>query len=292
MNERRLIDFYCDAGSEIGYGHIRRSIVLAKELTKVGFDVNLIGLSLTAKSLLPPAVKNSKPASVVLVDAPMVNYKIFEENRKFNRLCIGLDWFSDTDVPDINVVIFPHAPPQSKVSTYTGFEFVIVNPQFIKAKLESKTTDPNSALVVLGGGDLLGQSLDVAQKLFNLGYRVRLIQGPLAPEHKAIEGIEVFSNPENLAELYARSELLVTNGGSCLFEAAAMRKPVVVMPQTRLEGVISRYFSEKGALLGVGVDGLRRYSSLVGLTSAENGHRIVDGLGVKRIAHIIKEHAW
>jgi len=143
-------------------------------------------------------------------------------------------------------------------------------------------------IVILGGGDLLRQGHRAASELARLGMRVTLIQGPLATSYEQSPFFEVLVDPPDLPSRLATSGWLVTNGGSCMFEAMCLGKATFVLPQTQSEAVLAKSMLERGGLLGVGLENLKCPDKAAIRDKAERAAELVDGRGAERIATIVK----
>lgn len=85
-----------------------------------------------------------------------------------------------------------------------------------------------------------------------------------------------------------QSDWVVTNGGGCLFEAVFLGKAAYVLPQTEAELRVASCFYEKGAILGIGINGIRDFND----DEIDQVHRnclgLVDGNGARRISEIVR----
>lgn len=126
----------------------------------------------------------------------------------------------------------------------------------------------------------------------NLGYiaglKVKLIQGPYALNVRKKCDYEVYTNPENLPRLFLDCDWAITNGGGSLFEGLCLEKAVHVLPQTKKEERIAKNISQKGGVLGVGIESLREYSAHEIRKVAIKAGSIIDGVGAERISKIIR----
>lgn len=288
MSEILSVDIYCNANAQIGYGHIRRSSALAAFLQKENVDVRLLGISEEAKAFLPAINESEKPATVAVFDVAEGIDEMIRKAKNQQQLTVTLDWFGN-ELPDINIVVFPHAEVKAIRNTYTGFEYIILREEILQTKTQKNTGQTKKVLVCLGGSDLLNQGFDTAKFLHEKGFDVTLIQGPLAKKIKSDADFSVLTNPIDFADRLAASDWAVTNGGGCLFEAVFFEKAVFVLPQTTWEKRIADFVKEKGALLGIGIDQLRSFTENEILSTATSAKGLIDGKGAERIAEIIKK---
>jgi spore coat polysaccharide biosynthesis predicted glycosyltransferase SpsG len=285
---RALVEIFCDGSDSIGYGHIRRSRTLAAHLERSGCEVRLSGLSSASRGLLPApsiAAAGREPA-VTVFDAPAgIDERI--------RLCsdrgartVALDWFGAA-VPDVNIAIYAHGEVRSKLGSHVGFEYVLIREEIVSVARQSASGKSDRVLIVIGGGDRLGQAHHAARALARMGLQVTLVQGPLARSTKRAEGYEVLVDPPQLPRLLAGCDWVVTNGGGCFFEACCLGKAALVLPQTDAEWKIARYAQDRDAVLGAGFDAVRAYSPLEVARVSDKSARLVDGQGAGRVSAIV-----
>jgi spore coat polysaccharide biosynthesis predicted glycosyltransferase SpsG len=287
MTKLPLVEIFCEGNEFVGYGHIRRSITLANRLKKDGVDVRLIGISESARLMLPLSKPINNKACVAIFDSHFGIDNHLLEAKKKGQITITLDWFGKT-IPDVNIAVYPHEEVRATQIAYVGFEYILVRDE-IALLPRSKTSAMNeNVLIVLGGADVLGQGHLVARYLSDKGLNVTLVQGALAKAKQMELGFNVRINPPELPELLKSCDWAVTNGGGCLFEALALGKAAYILPQTDAEMKIASFVLGKGAALGIGFDGLRQFDSNEINQVQKNGETLIDGRGAHRISAIIK----
>lgn len=287
MNDRPLVEIFCEGNGNVGYGHIRRSLTLAAQLERDGVDVRVLGLSEEAVRLLPALKFAGRSASIQIFDSPCGIDDKIRAAQASSQITVALDWFGDA-IPDVNIVVYPHSEVRGIRKVHIGFEYILIRKEIALLRRASATQGAESVLVFLGGGDLLNQGHETARRLSRQGLEVTLVRGPLAMNRGDGEGYRVLANPENLPQLLASSDWAVTNGGGCLFEAMCLGKAAFVLPQTEAEMKIARFAEERGAVLGIGLDGLRKFDFAELGSVAERGANLVDGRGASRISTIVR----
>lgn len=287
MSRDFLVEIFCEANEQVGYGHIRRSSTLAAALERGGTDVRLSGLSENARRLLPPPQHAGRCAQVAVFDCLEGIDSQIDAARAQGQIVVTLDWFGAT-VPDVNIAVYAHGEVRARRTAHTGFEYILVRDEIATLPKPQCSGHAGKVLVMLGGGDALGQGHEVAARLCNGGYDVTLVQGPLARSITAGAGYRVYVNPPELPQLLAVCDWAVTNGGGCLFEALCLGKAAYVVPQSEAEMKIAHYAMERSAVLGVGLDGLRGFDADELAPVAQRGARLVDGRGGQRIAAIVR----
>ena len=288
MSEGTLIDIYCDANRKIGFGHVRRSSALAAALQKENIVTRLIGISAEARSFLPMETGLDNKAAIVIFDVPEGIEELIRDTKKMKQVTVTLDWFGD-EVPDINIVVYPHSEVKALKATYIGFEYIILRDEILRCKTHKERKNTDNVLVCLGGADLLGQGYEAAVLLNAKGFNVTLVQGPLVTGYSPVSGITVILNPSDFPERLAGCGWAVTNGGGCLFEANYFEKSAYVLPQTEWEIRIAHKINETEGVIGIGLEGLKQITHKpLSLQLTRQIKNFVDGKGSERIVKIIK----
>lgn len=290
MKKRPLIEIVCDGNEQIGYGHVRRALTLAHELERDGADVQLAGLSPRARDLLPAGAESARypgQAQVAVFDAPAGIEEAMQQAQAAGQLTVALDWFGDL-APDVNIAVYPHDEVKARKETFVGFDYILLREDIASLSHLGASGEARRVLIMLGGGDLLGQGHEAAARLSASGLDVTLVQGPLAGDTSANGGYRVQINPPDLPQLMNTCDWAVTNGGSCYFEMLSLCKAVHVLPQTDAELKIAEYGRDHGAVLGIGIESLRSYSPDELAPVAAQGPALVDGRGAERVSAIIR----
>ena len=270
------VELVCDGGPEIGYGHIIRMLTLANALRKSGICSHITGISECAKSFLPLQLPMERPAGVIVFDSPLGLDQKIKGARDAGQKVIALDWFGELE-PDIAVVIYPHSNVRARLRSYVGLEYQIIRPEIANAP---RFQEGEGVVILLGGGDLLGQGHQAATQLAQLGLRVSLIQGPLATRCEPSALYEVLVAPPDLPSRLVSSAWLVTNGGSCMFEARCLGKAT--------EATLAKFVCERGGLLGIGFQKLQDRDEMEIRNMAQQAGALVDGRGAERVVAIVK----
>lgn len=287
MNSNSLVEIFCDANNKIGYGHIRRSLTLASRLEKDGLNIRLTGLSTDASNLLPESRFQELEPKIVIFDSPSNINKYILTARKKKQIIITLDWFGEVE-SDFNIVIYPHKKVTALQKSFVGFEFILLREDIIELSSLKMHASSNNVLIFLGGGDILQQGHSAAGFLTKLGYNVTLIEGHFSKKTRISHEYKVLVTPPEFPKILLQSDWVITNGGNCLFEAVFLGKAAYVLPQTEAEFRIASSFYENGAVLGIGINGMRNFNH----HEIDQVHRnclgLVDGNGAKRISEIVR----
>ena len=237
-----------DKASGVGIGHLKRCEAILEYL-KDQYNVNYHPLDFI--HFIPPDLSGS----LVVLDTHHEISHFVTALKTNNNKVIVLDNFND-DKRDLGINIFDHHDVD-RSKTVTSFDHIILRKEiFPYAKMDRLTGD--YAVVTIGGGDRLGMGAQVVQSLRKIyNKRIILVQRQEAiPVQLGAEDLEILYNPPNFLELIFRSELVLCNAGSTLFEALMLKKKCLVFPQTQYELNIANYFDKNGHLLGVGIENL------------------------------------
>jgi spore coat polysaccharide biosynthesis predicted glycosyltransferase SpsG len=282
------VEIFCDGNKTIGLGHIRRSTALCNHLIASGISARLTGISSTASSLISVQEYSGGSSKIAVFDVFEGIEDRIAQAKNDDKICITLDWFGE-EIPDINIVVFPHKHVLAKQTSYTGFDYIIVRDEISRLREEKLTKSVSKVFICLGGGDLNDQGHDTAIKLSDLGYDVTLVCGPLSAQKACSEyKFKILVDPPDFPRLLSECDWVVTNGGGCFFEAACLGKAAFILPQTEMELAIANFAEKKGAVLGIGEENLRAFGLREIRKIAKNAFSIIDGKGLDRVTAIIK----
>lgn len=202
MNPAPQVEIFCDGNERIGYGHIRRALTLSSQLIKDGIDVQLRGISEEARAMLPLSQPDSVASKAVIFDAPYAIEGYLSSAKADGLTTITLDWFGN-EIPDFNIVVFPHEEVRAHRGTYIGFEYILIRDEIISLPIYSSEVNGKNVLVALGGGDILSQGHAVASYLSQLGSNVTLIEGHFSKKRKVSSKYRVLLTPPGVSENFA-----------------------------------------------------------------------------------------
>ncbi len=287
------IEMITDGNSKIGFGHLRRSLTLARGLKEKGHQISLKSLSPEGAPLIPEELQSSiESPTVALFDSPSDIEFLLQTYKNKSIKTLALDYFGEVQ-PDLTISVFEHIQPNAKSNRTHGFEYIIVREDIRKLKATTLQSEKGYVLIILGGGDLLNQAHTVAKKMSDQGLRVILVEGPFVYYEQRTEPLnyEVRKQPQDLPELMLGCDWAITNGGSSLFEMLYLGKPVHILPQTEREWVIADVALQNKGVLGIGIESLKSYSHEDIQKSKGQGSQLIDGLGVERIISRIENLA-
>ena len=265
--------------SQSGLGHYSRSRKLYDYMYRQGVDIELIDIANIK-------IEDGPPTEIVIYD---ISFKI---NEKANALCektscsIGLDWLQPSQV-DYNILIYPHDNASAKKEIFVGFDYVIIEDEIRKLSPVNSKSGIKNALVLIGGGDLKGDSFKAGDYLHQEGFNVHVVLGELAKKPSEEKLYKVSQNIGGIADVVGKSDMMVTNGGNCLFEALASGRPAIALAQTDAEHRIVTEAKKSNAILGTELSAIKTDIDVSRVIT--NGLDLVDGAGAERIFSIIKK---
>ena len=327
-----------DGNEKIGSGHIMRTKSIAAELKKLGAKVlyaladergkRLINnefqsviLSSNYECLddeintLSSVVKEQK-IKLILLDSYFVTPKYFKELKKLAKVAYidDLDAFAYECEALINYGAFfdkneYKARQNLAKKHFLGSEFAPLRAEFGSTQKNSKNTQKKQVLLTTGNTDLLGimprllEAFLSDESLKNLEFLA--ISGAfnehenqllsLSAKHK---NIKVLKSPENMAQIMAEADFVLSAGGSTLYELASLAKAVICFSIAANQNNIKSW-AEAGAMLYAGdakadshsvvTKSLNLLKSLLNdenlaKTLGQKVHFFVDGKGAIRLA--------
>ena len=262
-----------------GYGHYNRCSSLCSYFYGNGIKTEMIELDEFISNNM------TNKGEIVLVDISFNRTVTIEEKLKCFTTTIGLDWFHKSTL-DYNIVAFPHHKPNALKQCFIGLDYLIVDQTIQSIRPVKKSKLGQKVLIVIGGGDINNQGVKAAYYCFNSGYEVHLVLGPLAKPITNKMPFTVSHHVSNMPALIANSDWMVTNGGSCLFEAVTSGRPAIALPQNKAEGAIVSLFKQKNAIIGDQLTDI--HAEFNPLEVILNGKELLDGKGAERILNIVK----
>ena len=327
-----------DGNERIGSGHIMRTKSIAAQLKGLGAKVLYALADERGKRLINnefqsvvlssnyeclddeidalSSVVKEQEIKLILLDSYFVTPKYFKELKKLAKVAYidDLDTFAYECEALINYGAFfdknEYKARQNLAKKYfLGSEFAPLRAEFGSTQKSSKNTQKKQVLLTTGNTDLLGimprflEAFLSDESLKNLEFLA--ISGAfnehenqllaLSAKHK---NIKVLKSPENMAQIMAEADFVLSAGGSTLYELASLAKAVICFSIASNQNNIKSW-AEAGAMLYAGdakADShsvvARSVNMLKSLLNDENlaktlgqkAHFFVDGKGAIRLA--------
>lgn len=280
------IRIICDGGGSYGFGNLRRSATLTEYLRGAGHQVFVQALSDEAQRLMPISRGDDVPGDVWLLDLPYAADGWVANARVRKKPVAALDYIGSA-CPDLMISIFDHGHAPASAKHLVGLDYAIIRRDVYEL---APASTGESVVVIMGGGDQNGLGAQAARRVADAGQAVTLVEGPLAAMTDELPPmIKRRRDPSDIAELMAGSEWGVTSGGGTMMEMMCLAKAVHAVPRTPLEVSFALNVLSQGAILGVGLDGLKVPSEEARQKTSQRARQLVDGRGTSRIAAEIQK---
>lgn len=312
--------------SEIGMGHIYRSLDLAKDLEKefqVLFHTNNIP---QVRALVHErGVRYFVHKSLAnVIEAEKVNLLLFDQlsddNGLFEALkahfpylkIVALDYFNyDNEFVDVVINLFNHnqqksRPGRDNIEYYEGLEYAIIREEFQNYISQTREISQgvSSVLVSFGGVDSKENTRKALQLLEVAGFpnaKIEVILGPLwrGELSKALAPNIHFHHsvsPFFMANFMTEADFALCGAGTTMLELLSLGTPAIVLPQNHLEERFALSIEQRGAVKIIKSDAAQEDISYIYdlFTSSrererlsERGKSLVDGKGRERIERIV-----
>lgn len=308
------ITIITEGSADIGFGHIRRSATLANYLlpsapVQVWVVSDLANIEPTIRPYFEgikigcgPQPNERAAVEILDLEPPAMMSYLLRPPGTTKQLC--LDLFDSRKLPDVTMNLIDHSQQMraaylaaGRVDDYIeGPECAIIRPSLCALRPSTAPTVPQVRRVVitLGGADparRTHEAVAALTKYASTDIDITVIVGPLVPDAYEAEiraaaspPTHVVRAPDDYDLIMSKADVVLCSGGGTLLEMMCLGKPVVVFPQTSAEESHTRLYVKAGAC--VMADSLDAVMGSAELRNALalNAHRIVDGLGVQRIA--------
>ena len=262
------IAFRADGTSQIGTGHIMRSIALSEELKNRGHSCFFLSkidseelinrvkqtssfqkmeTEATTKEDLDILLKFSKENNVdwIITDHYGINsdyVKILKEN-KFKVLSVDdtaqIHYYSDI-VLNQNIGAEQLAFSAEKYTKFLlGPKYTMIRDELLRRDEKIENNKVKKILVTLGGTDNDNFTLKILKLLESVdkNAEILVVLGPFNLFYDAIRGyiketglkIKLIKSPENMAEVYLESDIAISAGGSSCYELAYFGIPNIII---------------------------------------------------------------
>lgn len=306
----------------IGFGHLRRSVTLARKLTErvpVHLQILNDGIVLSLADDVRAHLDGihwrlgigspANEADVVILDLEQSNHLRFlaRPTARHHR-CLALDWFNPAWLPAVTMNLMDHRGQMraayladGRPEDYKeGPDYAIIRPGILALRNIAPTAGSvHRIAVTMGGADPKRLTLEAVQQLHKMAApdsSVTVIIGPLFStayeqeiRNAAPGNFEFLRNPTDFDQHLADADIVLCSGGGTLLESLSLGRPTVVFPQNEAEEAHAWFHAQVGAC--VFADSLRQILAGHGLRNSlvEKARRQVDGRGVERIAQAALE---
>jgi spore coat polysaccharide biosynthesis predicted glycosyltransferase SpsG len=316
------------AGPQIGFGHLRRSLIIARELRDCFRPLFLIDLQdIWSRDFLIQAgfdFFDGDPArlwalmpdpAVILIDTRIPDGldRLIECARIRNVSVVSIhDLGLNPVASDVQIdgSILP-LPTNSKRNgiQYSGPSYMVLDPDYREFHQEKKLIRRKikSVFVNLGGGDSRRFFLRVLQGMKLWGHRMEVIGAPGFADWGQEELERMDWNPVifrwesgSIGHFLFQADLAITAGGISAYEALCTGTPLMALSYDGFQQSTISGFAQAGACISLGLgDDLDPRELAVKFSDVElnvterqrlswRGRKMVDGLGAERVSQIIR----
>ncbi|MBW2975069.1 UDP-2,4-diacetamido-2,4,6-trideoxy-beta-L-altropyranose hydrolase [Candidatus Woesearchaeota archaeon] len=289
-----------------------------EKIKEEGFDVVKIKKGLNEREREEEFIEilRIKRTRLVIIDLLKIDYDFSDKIKELGIKIVSLDILGKMRLnPDViinrSIIEERHKNYNFNLCTkfYLGPRYEILDGDFgnahrIKRKIHKKV---RNVLLTLGGSDPKNLSPRVIEALDNPGLNINVIIGPAYKNTKQIEDMlekskgsfKVFYNIKNMARFMLGSDIAITAGGKTLYELAATGTPALICCEVPHQVENAGAFEKRGSVINLGLYPSRKKIREMFVQLSKNhrkralmskaGKKIVDGMGLKRVADIIKE---
>ena len=282
-----IVSIFVNGNKEIGYGHISRCLIIARELFKNKFNVKFIvpdNCSFKDKIEIEFNVQiikdfskvelkkiKKKSNEIALIDVTELefnNFKILKEKKIFDKI-ISITLFDFNHSSRFEDVSFYPSYELSQDITiktdfgdliqYIGKKYLVFNSQDLNIS-DSTNNHKVDILISMGGADPESFTLKVLESLKNEQLSITVILNNKALSYNSVkdfcskkENIHLIDFIENLPSIFSKHKLLIINGGITRYETILNRVPFIAISLHKLQFSITEKVTRMGVGLNLGV---------------------------------------
>ena len=280
--------FCVDGGSEMGMGHVYRSLAVAKELTQIVPHADVCFLM---RAELPEGVQHIAAAgypirvaredadttigvirdyspNIIINDRPFLDDDYLRALAGLGASTINLvDSLDDIEKPFelASIIIATMEEGEVELDDYhAGPAFAILRDSFRKKTNEAPAISDQGRKIVIsfGGSDPQNLTMKALSALDGLAdVSVTVVLGPAYGYRNDLDALvaklsvkpEILKNVEHMADILFEADLVLCSGGMTVFEIAALGRPGIVLCQNTRERERMEGFARYGTILHLGL---------------------------------------
>jgi UDP-2,4-diacetamido-2,4,6-trideoxy-beta-L-altropyranose hydrolase len=319
------IAFRVDSSKKLGFGHVNRCKILARNLDKKntscifitqfkqtyeyflseGFIVFLIKKKNESEQI--NQILKKENCLKLVIDSKRKSIKQLTNNISKNIKIILIDNFLNTKSIDLTVISSVKNPRKKyPKNCIVGKEYVLHG---IENLPKNKTQKNNSILISMGGSDKYNITKKIINSLLkkNINFEVNIVLGKLYTHEKQIFKLinnnphfHVIRNPTSLTSLMQESTIGIITFGITVYESAICRLPVFVISHSTENHESSKLVEKYGWISYIGKHNKINYDLLTKnlldlmnnkkeLEKMKKNCSKIDGLGPYRVSEYIKK---
>ncbi|NFG60632.1 UDP-2,4-diacetamido-2,4,6-trideoxy-beta-L-altropyranose hydrolase [Clostridium sp. CMCC3677] len=272
-----------DGGSQIGMGHIMRTLVLAKELAKTNDIFYVCRIDYLTSNKYKPGIDKIKSegfnvvtikegifveelckvnADCLITDSYDVNEEYFNITKKFFKVTgyiddMNLYYFNVNFIINQNIgaeKCFYKVNKNTKL--FLGTEYTMLREEF--RNIQKKVINPQIAdiMITVGGSDSEGLTNIICNYIQELEFRFHVVIGPSFEEDNIKEliilsektkNVNLYFNA-NMVKLMKKCDIAISACGSTLYEFAACGVPIIGIVLADNQKEVAINLQSKGAI--------------------------------------------
>ena len=281
----------CITKKESGFGHLRRCLILSKQLQKKKYSIQFaIDNNKNAKKLLKQhgfsyfqfkndislkkeytalhKIIKEKNFDVIILDTRERNESLskFLINDSIFSIVIDDAWCRHAYAnlifnPTISKEFHKYIKTKNNNKIFYGVKYFITDENFSKSKkkLNSiKKKNRYNITISIGGSDYDGLTYFLAKALLDLkNINIKLIIGPYFSNYKKLntllnKNIQIINTPKNIWNIFLKSDVVISNAGSTLYELSIQKIPTIYIATEKHQINYAKEFESKGFGLYLG----------------------------------------
>lgn len=283
--------FACDASAKIGFGHVSRCLTLARELqdqhdAKIMFAMLNDEQSVGRVGKDYPVIEFDESRSVNYhiwlgnqLSVHSIDFLILDIRGRLDRSMVremrkdGLKIVTIDDPEDkrleTNLAFYPPVPQVYDMDWsnmygewFSGWEYVIVDPQFVELQIQDIKREKNSILITMGWSDPEGMTVKILQALsfLTIELDVTVLLGGNSVWLGLIEKIaskskhkvRIIQDSEDRARIMSTHELAICSFGTTTYELLTLGVPLMILSLTPDHESSATVIGNVGAGLSLG----------------------------------------
>lgn len=248
------IYIFAEGGIKIGIGHIKRTLILAKELSKNNnvFYIcrdkkeNLYGIEkLTQEGMKTLVIRSDNfmdnmclfNGDLLIIDNYDIDEKFIEKVKKSFRKIMIIDDLNRLSYYDVDILLNYNIyadefnyNTNAKTKLLLGPKYLLINPLFKTNKKNFKKV--KDVLITVGGSDINNVTELIVESLCDFNYNFHVVIGPFFNNkewiHKYLdkENIKFYHDPDMVA-LAKKVDLAISSCGSTVYELILSQVPLI-----------------------------------------------------------------
>ena len=245
---KKEIMFLCSDSSSAGLSTSKgfQATVLNTDFKDMETEISVL------KNL--PLIMGTSSTNIFIVDSYFVTNTYLTSLSKFGKVIL-FDDLGERKYPVQGIINYNISASiddykklylNSDTKLFIGSEFIPVRKEFTDHtfKLNKKISN---ILITAGGGDLCNITGQILDTIYSSNLCFNLIVGQFNPHLQALKeketlgNVHIYSSVSNMAELICENDLVITAGGSTVYELASLKAPFICFSYAKNQEPLTRY---------------------------------------------------